>query len=329
LEIEALSADRIEIARRPVAVSDGPQPATSDFSLPELPVSINIGEITADSLVLGETVLGVPAELRLEGGGRLEGGAGEATLLLDRIDGQSGTFNVSAAYANDTRVLALDLALDEGADGIVASVTGLPGGAPLSFDLSGTGPLDAYTADLALATDGADRIGGRVTLNRDTPDAPLDFTASLAGDPTALMAPDYREFFGNDVSLTVAGQRDAAGRLDLSTLDITAEALSLAGQAVIGPGGWPEQIELTGAGSTAWACPSRSMPRRATTGSPTSLSTASRDPTCSSPAPRSKAAARSRPAATALCRPSAATSTSTPVASPGPPAARPRSSGPI
>lgn len=247
LEIEALSAERIEIARRPVAVNDGPQPATSDFALPELPVAINIGEIRADSLVLGEPVLGVPAELRLEGGGRLEGGAGEATLSLDRIDGQMGRFSVAASYANDTRVLSLDLDLEEGPEGIVASVTGLPGGAPLSFQLSGTGPLDAYAADLALATDGADRIAGRITLNRAAPEAPLAFTASLAGDPTALMAPDYRAFFGNDVSLTVEGQRDADGRLDLSTLDISAEALSLAGQAVIGPGGWPERVDLTGA----------------------------------------------------------------------------------
>jgi len=169
LEIEALTAERIEIARRPVAVSDGPQPATSDFALPELPVAINIGKISAKSLVLGAPVLGVPAELRLEGGGRLEGGAGEATLSLERIDGRKGRFSVAAAYANDTGVLALDLDLEEGPQGIVASLTGLPGGAPLSFRLNGTGPLDAYTADLALATDGADRIAGQVTLSRAAP----------------------------------------------------------------------------------------------------------------------------------------------------------------
>ena len=71
----------LELARRPVAVNDGPQPATSDFALPELPVSINIGEISAASLVLGETVLGVPAELRLEGRGQLEGGTARLVLL--------------------------------------------------------------------------------------------------------------------------------------------------------------------------------------------------------------------------------------------------------
>jgi translocation and assembly module TamB len=246
LEIDALTAERIEVARAPVAVSDGPQPATSDFALPELPVSINIGEISTPSLVLGEPLLGMAVEMRLEGSGQLEDGAGEAAITLERTDGQSGSFSLSAAYANDTGVLALDLDLDEGRDGIVATLTGLPGGAPLEFTLKGTGAIADYTADLALATDGTRRIGGQVTLDRSDPAAPMAFTANLRGDPTALLAPDFRDFFGDDVRLAVEGQRETDGRLDLSTLDIAADALNLSGQAVIAPGGWPERVDLAG-----------------------------------------------------------------------------------
>ncbi|MCB1336573.1 MAG: translocation/assembly module TamB domain-containing protein [Maritimibacter sp.] len=246
LEINALTAERIEVARPPVAVSDGPQATTSDFALPELPVAINIGEISAEVLVLGETVLGVPAELSLAGGGRLDGGAGEAVLTLDRIDGQAGHFAISAAYANESRNLALDLDLDEGADGIVATLTGLPGSPPLAFSLKGEGPIDAYAADLSLATDGAERLGGQVTLSRASAEAPMGFTAELAGDPSPLLAPDYRGFFGDDVRLSLAGARDAAGWTELSRLEIVTEALDLAGSAVIGAGGWPERVALSG-----------------------------------------------------------------------------------
>ncbi|MCB1331260.1 MAG: hypothetical protein KDK28_18205, partial [Maritimibacter sp.] len=247
LEIDALTAERIEVARAPVAVSDGPQPATSDFALPELPVSINIGEISADSLVLGEPLLGMPVELSLQGSGRLEDGAGEAAVTLERIDGQTGRFSLSGAYANDTGMLALDLDLEEGRDGIVATLTGLPGGAPLAFTLQGTGPIDDYTADLALATDGTHRIGGQVTLDRTDPAAPMAFAANLQGDPTALLAPDFQDFFGDDVQLAVEGQRAPDGQLDLTTLDISADALQLSGNAVVAPGGWPERAQLTGA----------------------------------------------------------------------------------
>ncbi|MCB1358631.1 MAG: translocation/assembly module TamB domain-containing protein [Maritimibacter sp.] len=246
LEIDALTAERIEVVRAPVAVSDGPQPATSDFALPELPVSINIGEISAAQLVLGEPLLGMPVEMSLQGGGQLEDGAGEAAVTLERIDGQTGRFSLAAAYANDTGVLALDLDLDEGRDGIVATLTGLPGSAPLAFTLKGTGPIDDYTADLALATDGANRIGGQVTLDRTDPAGPMAFTAKLQGDPTALLAPDFHDFFGDDVQLAVEGQRAPDGQLDLSTLDIAADALTLSGEAVIAPGGWPERALLSG-----------------------------------------------------------------------------------
>ncbi|PIE06997.1 MAG: hypothetical protein CSA74_09460 [Rhodobacterales bacterium] len=246
LDVQSLSAKRIEIVRAPVAVSDGPEPAASAFSLPELPVSISIGKISAETLVLGEPLLGVGASFRLEGGGQLEDGAGDARIALQRIDGEQGNFAIAAGYSNETRVLKLDLDLDEGAGGIVSRLTGLPGGAPLSFELKGTGPVDDYAAELTLATNGSERIGGRVTLLRKSPDAPLDFTAKLEGDPTALLAEEYRAFFGKDVRLAVAGRQDTAGMLDLATLDIGAEALTLSGSALIGPGGWPERVALAG-----------------------------------------------------------------------------------
>ncbi|MEZ5767114.1 MAG: translocation/assembly module TamB domain-containing protein [Paracoccaceae bacterium] len=246
LEIDALVAERIEVARRPVAVSDGPQPTTSDFALPELPVSIDIGEISAAHLVLGEPVIGVPAELILEGGGTLENGAGEAALKLERIDGQRGSFTLSAGYANETGILALDLDLDEGEDGIVATLTSLPGAPPLAFTLKGTGPISDYTADLALATDGADRLAGRVTLDRPAAEAPMSFTARLDGDLTPLLAAEYQDFFGDDARLAVIGLRDPEGTLELSSLVIAADALQLSGNAVIAPGGWPERVNLTG-----------------------------------------------------------------------------------
>ncbi|GKY89553.1 translocation/assembly module TamB domain-containing protein [Sinisalibacter aestuarii] len=253
LAIDALSADTIEISRRPVAVSDGPQAEVSDFALPELPVSINIGAISAARVVLGAPVLGVAAELSLDGAGWLDGGAGEAQMALTRIDGAEGRFTIDAAYSNNDKVLSLDLDLTEGANGIVATLTGLPGGPPLALTLAGTGPVDAFDADLTLATDGADRLAGNLTLARGTPaagaeaaSAPLGFHADLAGDPSPLFAQEYRAFFGTDVQLTVDGQREADGRLMLSGFEIATDALDLTGSAVIGANGWPERAALTG-----------------------------------------------------------------------------------
>lgn len=256
LEIDKLNAERIEIARRPVTEATGPSSTTSDFALPELPVSINIGEIAADRVELGETVLGVPAVLKLDGGGWLDGGEGEVRLALDRIDGAEGHFEITADYANATGVLGLDLALSEGAEGIAATLTGLPGGPPLDLTLAGRGPVNEFAADLDLATDGVSRLHGRLTLAQGDMEPveavaegaqALAFRAALTGDPGALLAADYGAFFGANSALTLAGQRAPDGRLRVDTFTVSTDAFELAGSALVGANGWPERATLAGA----------------------------------------------------------------------------------
>ncbi len=252
LEVDALTADEIEMSRRPVASPmtgpTTPQPTASDFALPELPISINIGQIEAKHVILGAPVLGVAAELRLAGSGHIAGGAGAADLQLERIDGAKGLLHLAGSYANDSRELMLDLSLDEGANGIAAALTGLPGGAPLALTISGSGPIEAFTADISLATDGTDRLSGQVALTADAPatDAALGFKADLAGDPGPLLAPDYRAFFGPDTRLMLEGQRQPDGRLEIAALQINTDAMQLSGSADINPLGWIERAELTG-----------------------------------------------------------------------------------
>lgn len=256
LEIDALRAQRIEIARRPVSAGSGPSATASDFALPELPVAVNIGEITAERVELGAPVLGVPAVLRLSGGGRLEAGEGAAKALLERIDGAEGRFAITAEYDNASRVLGLDFALAEGPQGVAATLTGLPGGPPLELTLAGRGPIDDFSADLALATDGVPRLSGRLTLAKGDMEAlgevaegsmSMAFRAALTGDPGALLRADYSAFFGPDSRLSLEGQRAPDGRMRIDAFTVATDALSLTGSALIGANGWPERARISGA----------------------------------------------------------------------------------
>ncbi len=257
LAVDNLSANEIEISRRPVTEPATPQATASEFSLPELPVSINIGKIEAARVILGEPVLGVAAEVRLEGSGQLEGGAGSAKLVLERIDGAEGALTFAGSYNNESRVLSLDLNLSEGPDGIVATLTGLPGGAPLGLTVAGDGPLEDFTADVALITDGVDRLSGQVLLSADAPatDAALGFRADLAGDPSPLFAGEYGRFFGTDVRLALAGERHPDGRLDIADFEIATEALALAGSGSLNSKGWIERANLSGTIAAADGAP--------------------------------------------------------------------------
>jgi translocation and assembly module TamB len=257
LEVETLSAREIEILRKPIAISDGPKAEASDFALPELPVSIRIGRITATRVVLGEDLLGTPAVVRLEGGGRLEGGTGEALFTIERIDGAEGVLRLEGAYTNQTRDLTLDLALNEGPDGIAAGLIGLEGGGAVDLKISGTGPIDDFDATIALATDGSERLGGQVALRSGPMPEDVAFRAELSGDPSVLLKPEARAFFGTDVRLVLDGLRRGNGLTEFSAFELDAGAMSLSGDAVFRPGGWPLKLNLTGRIANADGTPVR------------------------------------------------------------------------
>ncbi len=250
LEVTELSAAEILLPRLPVAADtgpDAPSPEAQGFSLPELPVSLRIDLIEAERVLLGEPLFGEEAEVSLRGEVRLADGEGEADIEAVRTDGEEGALTFAGAYANDTRDLTLDLALEEGADGIIANLIDLPGRPALALTVNGSGPVSAFAADIGLSTDGEERLAGRVEVMGGTADdEPLRFTAEIGGDIAPVFLPEYREFFGPDIRLATQGARFADGRLELSELALQAQALQLQGAVTVGPDGLPDLVDLNG-----------------------------------------------------------------------------------
>ncbi|PYE84134.1 translocation/assembly module TamB domain-containing protein [Pseudoroseicyclus aestuarii] len=250
LEVTELSAGLIELSRPPQGEeqANAPSPEATPFSLPELPLSIRLDELDIARLVLGEPFLDEEIALSVTGSAQLAGGEGTVTVAADRLDGQEGHFEIAGSYSNETRDLSLNLDLSEAEDGIVARVLDLPGRPSVSLQLQGEGPLDAFDATLALATDGEERLSGTFALEAEGEEAAVtrSFSADLSGDLTPLLAPDYAGFFGREVSLQVAGTQPAGGGFDLTDLSLMAQAIQLEGSAQIGADGWPEAFALTG-----------------------------------------------------------------------------------
>lgn len=246
VEIGEMSAAVIELPRQPVSSGTGAE--ASGFVLPELPVAVEIGKLTAGRVALGEAVFGAVAEVSLLGSMKLEGGEGSAELAIDRIDGPFGRVAFTGSYANATRRATLDLLVSEGANGIAASLIGLPGTPSVELAVHGAGIIDDFRADVSLLTDGAPRLTGAVTLisAADVQGAPeRRFQANLSGDITPLLLPDYRAFIGTDVSLEVEGRRLASGQMDLSRMVLSSKAFDLSGRLSIGADGLPREAALT------------------------------------------------------------------------------------
>jgi translocation and assembly module TamB len=249
VEIEKLSAERIELIRLPVTNTytvELPTAEATPFSLPDLPVSIDITEISAAEIVLTEALLGEPLTARFEGALTLGDGAGSTDFTLERTDSKVGRFIVNAAYENEARQLGLFLLAEEGQNGIAARMLNLPDRPSVKFEITGDAPLDDFVGNIALATDDVDRVTGTVQLSRPSVSIDQAFFVNLEGDLRPLLSDQFDAFFGASTMLRVEGTSFGLGGVRLSNLIVASDQLVLRGSARIDASGWPEAIDLRG-----------------------------------------------------------------------------------
>jgi len=239
ISVEELSAEEIDLPRLPVTPPSETAPEATPFALPKLPVGVEIGSVKAEKVVLGAPVLGQAAQVQLSGSARLSGGDGEADISATRIDGQKGLVSLRASYAESSGEALLDLLVTEGKDGIAAGLLGLPGRPSLTLSVSGLGPVKEFKADVLLGSAGVSRVTGSVALKGGE-----GFEAALKGDLSPLLPEDYRDFFGANAVLALAGERSPTGMLKLTRLEVSGQAISVSGGLDLLPGGMPERFDL-------------------------------------------------------------------------------------
>ena len=249
IDINELTAARIDLPRLGVSGGDAASPAAGTFALPELPVSLRIASIKADRVVIGAPVVGVPATLTVAGSVSLIGGQGDAKLEIKRIEGPRGDFNLTAAFNNTSRVLGIDLSLSEAANGLSATLLDLPGKPSLDLTVKGEGPLDSFAADIALRSDGQDRLAGRISTQAaetgsDAQSPNRVINADLSGDLTALLLTQYQDFFGPDIALQSRVSLFDDGRISLDNLNLTAASLRLSGEMKLSADRLPQTFQL-------------------------------------------------------------------------------------
>ncbi|CAN1485135.1 Translocation and assembly module TamB [Paracoccaceae bacterium] len=247
LDISEISASSITLSRLPETGSAAlPAPEATGFSLPELPVSIDIGSIVAERIILGETVVGQAVEGRLDATLRLAAGSGAAQLALVRTgEGPSGEILLDAAYDNATRILDLSLSASEAEGGVVTSFLGVPGAPATDFQLKGVGEIEAFAADVALATAGEERLSGKVTLAGEDGGG-YRLLADLSGNLAPLIVPEHAEFLGTDIRLKIDARRAESGRVTLDMLSLQAQSLALEATGSLAADGMPEDFKVSG-----------------------------------------------------------------------------------
>ncbi|MCB1475745.1 MAG: translocation/assembly module TamB domain-containing protein, partial [Rhodobiaceae bacterium] len=244
LDIQRLSAERIEVLRLPEPAAGTPAPEAGGFQLPELPLAITMDALAVDHVVFGEPVFGLASEIALAGNLTLDDGSLDTALQIRRLDGPGGSLDLSAAFANATRDLTIDFTLDEPADGVVANLANIEGRPPIRLAVQGEGPLDEFDLKLALDAAGSRTLSGDVELRR--PDEDLNFTARLGGPLARLVAPAYRPFFGEETQLALAGTVKNAGGFRIADFGLSSGALTLSGNGETAADGFLRQLSVQG-----------------------------------------------------------------------------------
>lgn len=247
VQIQELAAEKIILPRLP-GTGDAKKPTAeaTPFGLPVLPVSVNIDKISVGRLELGEPVIGIAAAAAVEGSMNLENGEGAADLTINRVDGPRGAFALKTSFSNETRVLDLDLNLDEDRDGIFVNLVNLYEKPSVKAEIKGQGPLSDFAADLKLATDGKDRVTGRVALHAAELNgkAGTNFNVDFGGDIASILRPEQRDFFGTQSQLLAQGWVGPGGQLDIPSLKINTDALNLSGSVATTDQGAPQSAKL-------------------------------------------------------------------------------------
>lgn len=259
LSINHLKAAEIAVLRQPKPLPPDPSlpsPEATPFQLPDLPVAIELGEISVARILLDETLFGFAASLNLQGGLKLAEGSLTTQLEVNRLDKPGDRLSLEAGYAKDSRQITLDLALQEASGGLISTALALPAAPSLQLDIKGSGPVEDFAAQIALSSNGSNRLAGQIELTAlaappeagtgatGTPDdgatsaaAGIGFTADLGGDIDALLLPDYRPFFGPDLKLALRGSSTSTAGLVLDSFALRSQALRLSGALAMTPAG--------------------------------------------------------------------------------------------
>jgi|GEM_PF-236186 len=266
VSINSLSADSVEILRRPAAEKKSLSLKAKDsFSLPQLPLGVKIGALTISKLLLGEELTGQTASLSLTGRLSLAGGRLEADIAAIRLNDAAGQAKLMLRYDNATGALALDSSINEPENGLLANILNIEDLPPLSFSARGGGTGGLLKLDMhmeaashpimdavlnispAAGQKWADKTGQPASGKTGQAGDRLMFNFTAAGEVAAIMPVAYRPFFGAKTALILRGALKIGGGLRLDEFLLNGDFVHLSAQAEIMADGFLRRLLVDGA----------------------------------------------------------------------------------
>src|SRR5207249_3237080 len=119
----------------------------------------------------------------------------------------------------------------------LSNLLNIPGKPAIGFNITGSGPLDNFSADIGLSADNEKLLGGKAVISQG--DTGLVFTTDLNGTLGRLTPPAYADFVAGASNLSIAAHQTSDGGISLDHANIKSGVLALSLTGAISADGFP------------------------------------------------------------------------------------------
>ena len=229
LQIDALEADHIAVARLPDESDEIEEPSDEPFRLPPLPTSLpplTVAELSVNAIDLDAPVLGEAASFELDGSLTASDDGRQVDLAIDlrRLDQATAYLTLTSTVSLDPAMLAIDLDASENGN-LLEELTGRVDAGDLDLVLTGEGPLDNWSGQVSAKADGLGTADANLFLALiDQPE--LRLQAAVRPKDSVLPA-DYKALIGEGLDLSLAVTQTRAQAINVERFDIEADQLGM------------------------------------------------------------------------------------------------------
>ncbi len=230
VKIREISFQTIDLFRKPVnketiAVES---PNEKSGGLPVLPVSVEVDHFGAQTIRLGEKVLGESVMLSFESQLAYLGLSQGLSLMLNarRIDQTPGSLDLDASFIPSSKNLTLNLKAQEPAGGILVRALNIPDHPEMSATIQGEGDLEDWKSRFNFHAGESVNLDGTAhvtTIASEKYNLDLLMNANIS----SLIDPQYKEILQNPVTLTTHLIFDSPENLKISDFDISNAAFQI------------------------------------------------------------------------------------------------------
>jgi translocation and assembly module TamB len=228
LRVDAVEAGTVTVDRLPAGGAEPePQPSSTGFSLPRLPVDIRLDRLNVEKIAIGPAVAGMAATLSVAGNAQLgDPSQGlSADISVHRLDGAAGDITARLAFIPTTEQLDVAVSVQEPPGGVIATMAQFPGKPPVDLTLNGSGTLSDFQATLAGKVGDLGGVDGKVRIAPGSGSRRL--TVDLNADAAKLVPAGIAALVQGRTTLKADAEIADAGPITIRQLDATASAGSV------------------------------------------------------------------------------------------------------